>query len=360
MANNLNFWRLTLDTNPEDCNLHCIMCEEHSPYSDFKQKLFEKLHIKRREMPEEWLEPIFQQAKQLGIREIIPSTMGEPLLYRHIDTLFSLAYKYNIRINLTTNGTFPRRSARQWAKIIVPITVDTKFSVNGATAGTAEKIMLNLDFEKQIQNIKDFITIRDQYYQKTGWYSRISFQLTFMRSNMHELPDIIKLAASLGVDRIKGHHLWVHFPQIADQSFRCCPEAIKEWNRIVQLAYEAAEKYRRPDGSKILLEQIYPLTENQTNSVPEDYECPFLGRELWISATGKISPCCAPDNLRDQLGHFGNIQNQSLIDVVNSSQYQQLIKNYKQHPVCQNCVMRKPKEEIERYFANLTKINQKT
>ena len=26
-------WRITFDTNPDDCNLHCIMCEDHWPYS---------------------------------------------------------------------------------------------------------------------------------------------------------------------------------------------------------------------------------------------------------------------------------------------------------------------------------------
>ena len=26
-------WRITFDTNPDDCNLNCVMCEEHSPYS---------------------------------------------------------------------------------------------------------------------------------------------------------------------------------------------------------------------------------------------------------------------------------------------------------------------------------------
>jgi len=27
---NQELWRVTIDTNPEDCNLKCIMCEEHS------------------------------------------------------------------------------------------------------------------------------------------------------------------------------------------------------------------------------------------------------------------------------------------------------------------------------------------
>jgi hypothetical protein len=47
----------------------------------------------------------------------------------------------------------------------------------------------------------------------------------------------------------------------------------------------------------VLLENIIPLTENENTEVPEHYECPFLTKELWISATGKVSPCCAPDNL---------------------------------------------------------------
>ncbi len=335
-------WRLTLDTNPEDCNLQCIMCEEHSEYSDFKQRLFEQTGIKRRVMPREWLENIFLQAKELGVREIIPSTMGEPLLYKYFDDILELAEKYNIKINLTTNGTFPRRSAKEWAEKIVPVTSDTKFSVNGATAQTAENIMKRLSFEHQMAGIKTFINVRDKYYSETGQYSRVSFQLTFMRNNMHELEDIIRMAAGMGVDRIKGHHLWTHFPEIEDLSFKCCPDAIEEWNRIVKRAYEAADKYRRPDGSKILLEQIYPLEHKETEEVPYEYECPFLGKELWISAMGKISPCCAPDELRNRLGDFGNIQNRRLMEVIQSPEYIHLKKTYKEHPVCKTCVMRKP------------------
>ncbi len=345
MKNKDLLWRLTLDTNPEDCNLHCIMCEEHSEYSDFKRKVFEKYGIKRRLMPKEWLEPIFKQAKELGIREIIPSTMGEPLLYQHFEHFIELCHKYNIKMNLTTNGTFPRKPAADWAKLIVPVTTDVKFSVNGATPEVAEKIMKGLNFDRQIQNIRYFIAVRDEFFKEEGQYCRVSFQLTFMRNNMHQLPDIIRLAAELGVDRIKGHHLWTHFRQIENLSFKCCKEAIEEWNSIVERAYNAVEKYRRPDGRKVLLEQIGYLQHQETKTVPYEYECPFLGRELWISATGKISPCCAPDELRSSLGDFGNIAKVSLFEVIKSEQYQNLIKNYKNHPVCKKCVMRKPRTE---------------
>ena len=88
MNKNKKLFRLTLDTNPEDCNLSCIMCEEHSEYSKFKEQLFETTGVKYRRMPKERIENIFIEAQKLGVQEIIPSTMGEPLLYKHIDLFF--------------------------------------------------------------------------------------------------------------------------------------------------------------------------------------------------------------------------------------------------------------------------------
>jgi wyosine [tRNA(Phe)-imidazoG37] synthetase (radical SAM superfamily) len=104
-----NLWRITIDTNPEDCNLKCIMCEEHSPYSDFIPTLFKETGVKRRRMKFATVEDIFLQAEKLGVKEIIPSTMGEPLLYKEFDKIFELAEQKNIKINLTTNGTFPKK-----------------------------------------------------------------------------------------------------------------------------------------------------------------------------------------------------------------------------------------------------------
>jgi glycosyltransferase involved in cell wall biosynthesis/MoaA/NifB/PqqE/SkfB family radical SAM enzyme len=341
--NDFKLWRITLDTNPEDCNLSCTMCEEHSPFSNY---IKEKLNGKHRRMPKEWLEPIFEQAKRIGVTEIIPSTMGEPLIYKHFAHFIELCYKYNIKMNLTTNGTFPKtteKSVTEWAKLIVPITTDVKISWNGATVKTAQEVMKGIDFEQTVSNVKEFIRVRDEHYEKTGYYCRVTFQLTFMQNNMHELSDIVKLAAQLGVDRVKGHHLWAHFDEIKQLSMKATPESILQWNEYVKQAYEAQEKYRKPNGEKVILENIIPLQMNESKEIPEDYECPFLEKELWISATGKISPCCAPDDLRNTLGDFGNIENTSIEEVLQSDNYQNLVKNYKKIDLCKTCNMRKPK-----------------
>jgi glycosyltransferase involved in cell wall biosynthesis/MoaA/NifB/PqqE/SkfB family radical SAM enzyme len=339
-----SLWRITLDTNPEDCNLQCIMCEEHSPYSNFIPNLFKETGVRRRRMEFDTVRNLFAQASELGVREIIPSTMGEPLLYKEFDQIFELANQYGIKINLTTNGTFPKKPVAEWARLIVPNTSDVKISWNGATKDTAERVMKDLDFDKAISNVKEFIRVRDAHFEATGVFCRVTFQLTFMQNNMHELADIIKLAASLGVDRVKGHQLWAHFEEIKDLSMKATDNSRKKWNRYVAEAYTAAEEFRKPNGEKVFLENILPLEEDTPQEVPESYECPFLRKEIWVSATGTYSPCCAPDNLRRSLGNFGTTATHTVKEVFRSPQYQNLVRNYKSIPLCQTCNMRKPKE----------------
>ena len=339
---NHDFWRITIDTNPEDCNLKCIMCEEHSPYSDFIPTLYRTTGVKRRRMPNQWLAQIFEQAAALGVREIIPSTMGEPLLYRGFEEIFKLSHQTGIKINLTTNGTFPKKSVMEWALLIVPNTTDVKISWNGATAATAAAVMHKIDFASCVDNVRRFVAVRDRVYADTGYYCRVTFQLTFMENNMHELADIVRLAASLGVDRVKGHQLWAHFAEIKELDFRRSVESVRRWNNYVTQAHAAAREVRRPNGEPVLLENITPLKEAAGGRVPEHYDCPFLGRELWVSATGKYSPCCAPDELRQRLGDFGNFQDRSVADVLASAAYRNLLMNYKSHDLCKTCTMRRP------------------
>jgi radical SAM protein with 4Fe4S-binding SPASM domain len=84
------------------------------------------------------------------------------------------------------------------------------------------------------------------------------------------------------------------------------------------------------------------ISERKSEECPENYECPFLRKELWISATGDISPCCAPDSLRKSLGSYGNIETLELADVFQSIDYKHLVRTYKSNPLCKTCNMRKP------------------
>jgi MoaA/NifB/PqqE/SkfB family radical SAM enzyme len=336
-------WRITFDTNPDDCNLHCIMCEEHSPFSTLQRERIQSGRPKRR-MDIALIRRILEEAQGTALREIIPSTMGEPLVYKHMDELLDLCMQYGVKLNLTTNGTFPGRGAQAWAERIVQVASDVKISWNGARKETQEAIMLGTRWERVLANVQTFIRVRDAYAAAGGNRCRVTFQLTFLETNVGELAAIVKLAAGLGVDRVKGHHLWAHFEEIKPLSMRRSPEAILRWNEAVQAAYEAVERYRLPNGKMVLLENIFPLKPGADVDIAPGAACPFLGREAWVSALGRFDPCCAPDAQRRTLGEFGNLQEQSLNEIWRSPAYQELLATYREHPLCQGCTMRRPEQ----------------
>jgi len=287
------------------------------------------------------LRKVVEEASRHGLREIIPSTMGEPLLYSEFDEILSLCREFNVRLNLTTNGTFPRRPVADWARLIVPVASDVKISWNGATARTAELIMKGARFDAVLENIRQFARVRDEIGSEGGNRCRLTLQMTFMESNSEELPDIIRLAASLGVERVKGHHLWVHFSETADLSMRRDSAAIQRWNSIVNRALDAADMYRLPSGEKVLLDNIFPL-DSSIEEIAPDAACPFLGKEAWVSAEGRFNPCCAPDALRRTLGEFGNLNDGSLMEIWTSPGYRNLQQSYLTRDLCRTCNMRRP------------------
>jgi MoaA/NifB/PqqE/SkfB family radical SAM enzyme len=333
-------WRITFDTNPDDCNLKCIMCEEHSIYSTC-QKNRREAGKPRRRMDIDLIRKVLSESKGTPLKEIIPSTMGEPLLYRHFEEIIELCKDYGVKLNLTTNGTFPKYGAKGWAEKIVPIASDVKISWNGASKKTSELIMIGSNFESRLQNVKDFIAVRDTIAHAGGNYCRVTFQLTFVEIGLREIPDVVKLAISLGVDRVKGHHLWVFTPEMEEQNMRRSPESIERWNRIAEEVLAIADNTPLANGKKILIENIYPLATTANKELIPDGKCPFLGKEAWVSATGRFGPCCAPDADRMTLGDFGNVQERKLSDIWTSKEYQYLQDNYLQYPVCQRCNMRK-------------------
>lgn len=334
-------WRITFDTNPDDCNLRCIMCEEHSPFSPL-QKLRRAEGRPRRRMDVAMIRQVVEETAGRGLREIIPSTMGEPLLYKDFDQIIDLCHEFGIKLNLTTNSTFPGRGVRAWAERIVAVTSDTKLSWNGAIAGTHEQIMPGTKWEQVLENARAFIEIRDAHAAAGGNRCRVTFQLTFLESNVHELADIVRLAVELGVDRVKGHHLWAHFGEIEELSMRRSPESITRWNKAVREARLVAQAHPLPNGEWIELDNIFELDAGVVTDLAPTGACPFLGQEAWVSAQGRFDPCCAPDAQRRTLGEFGNLQEQSFTSIWNGPAYQNLTRTYRSNALCIGCNMRKP------------------
>lgn len=334
-------WRITFDTNPDYCNYACVMCECFSPYS--KVKADKKARgIKPTVMPIATIRKVIEEAAGSPLREIIPSTMGEPLMYKYFDEIINLCHEFGLKLNLTTNGSFVIKGAKKWAELLVPVLSDIKISWNGATKETHEKIMKGSKWEDVTENLKTFLNVRDNYFNNTGKTCSVTLQLTFLEANLHEIYDLTKMAIEFGIDRVKGHHLWAHFEEIKSLSMRRSSDAIKRWNAEVEKIYALRDNMLLPNGKKIKLENFTILKAESIEDLAPGGVCPFLGKEAWINPEGKFSPCCAPDELRKQLGNFGNVNEVKLEEIWQGGLYKDLQKKYLNYDLCKTCNMRKP------------------
>lgn len=202
--------------------------------------------------------------------------------------------------------------------------------------------MRGTDWDQNLSNLGTFLSVRDEQRAAGRPACRVTLQLTFMEENLEELPAIIELANSLGVERVKGHHLWAHFSEIEPLGLKRSADSIKRWNSIARRCREAAGAANAKRGIPLFLENFEDLevraasSEEQRRAGP----CPFLGREAWVNAAGRFDPCCCPDQLRRTLGDFGNVSD-GLQRIWTSHNYAQLVTSYHNRQVCRTCNMRR-------------------
>ncbi len=316
-------WRITFITNPDKCNLHCKMCDTFSAENRHRLK-----NNHRPEMELSVIEKAISLLAPHGLEEIIPSTMGEPLLYSHFEELVDMCKKNNVKMNLTTNGTFPK-GVEFWAPKLLEVISDVKFSINGINPEINEKIMCGINTEKQLQNIKHYLKLRNQLGKK----STVSLQCTFMKSNLYELKNIILWAIENGIDRVKGHHLWKTSDSLDNEMLRT-KENAQLWNDVCRECNDVAK-------GKIKLENFVPIDLDEPDIDSNDTFCQFLGKELWIEYDGSYQICCCPSEVRKEFGDFGNINDLSPLEMWNGEQYRTFIENWGDSENCRKCNMRR-------------------
>ena len=295
---------LTLETTMV-CNLRCVMCQVfRSP------ETIQRAGVADSVMPLELFEKIAREAFPAA-KEMTPTVMGEPLLTPYLSRILEVLAEYSMKMNLVTSGMHlsPEISAR-----IIPHLRKIKVSFDGATKPTFEAIRRGAEFERVIENVRQFNTAR----QKLAPRERpiLAFQVTLMRRNIEELPTIVELAAELGVDEVIGLHVYVFDKDFESQSLLHHKELS---DTIIREAVEKA----KPLG-------VYPHFPAPFSREEDDLPsaemprgpprlCKFLWREVWVSHTGDVTPCCVPDR-----PVMGNLRTSTLAEIWNGPLYKEM------------------------------------
>ena len=326
-------WRVTFVTNPDDCNLACDMCPGHSPLGPGPRR-------PPRRLDPELVLAVLAEREGSPLREVVPSTMGEPLLWAGLDRLAAACQARGLSLNVTTNGTFPGRGPRAWARLLAPATRDLKVSWNGASAAVAERLMGGLRYEAALDALRAFLVERDAVAAAGGRRCRVSFQVTAQEENLAELPEVVRLAARLGVERVKLHHLQPRLPHLRARCLGRDGGAAARWNGAVRACLRAAGEAELPGGGRVLLENATELPPGGAAAAPRG-PCPFLGQEAWVLADGRFAPCPHPAAAEGELGEFGDLRRTALAEIWTGQALAGLRAGFLEHPVCRSCSFRR-------------------
>jgi radical SAM protein with 4Fe4S-binding SPASM domain len=291
---------------------------------------------------------------------------GEPFLNKTFIQKLTYLKGKSAYVDVTTNGTLLDRDTSY--KLIDAGLDQITFSLDGATPETFESIRKGAEFSRVLRNIEALSEIKKLRNTKTP-FMRINF--VGMKRNMAELPDIIKLAARLGVGEVVlsdlfppdyqlGRECLFFHPELAENSITDAKRAAKESgiNLITPSSFKKPEfSYEQ---TAVTGEDKEDTKEQNVDQVTEGFsdsnECAHTGffspgkirkkispcyepwQTLYVTCEGKVKPCCA------MVETFGDINRQRLEDIWNSEKYRLLRKTVNTESpafeACRTCLFR--------------------
>ncbi|MFC1730006.1 radical SAM protein [candidate division KSB1 bacterium] len=299
---------ITIEIDPSNaCNERCIWCcwEEH--------------RNDKTVMSWELIEKIIKDLAKVGVKGLIWTGGGEPLVNKHVPKGMELAKSLGMENGMFTNGILMTPNI---LPTIVKCCTWIRISLGAATAETFKKCHGTDDFNKIINNIKEFMKLKKELNKDIA----IGISMMVHPENYHELYDEAKMAKELGVDYFQGKPL----NQMGS-------EDMKWWNGKVIPLFKKAKDELEDDDFRILTAQytqdkygdegskfLSDITPSLEVAEEEKKKCYVHNFVTAITANGDVAFC---KNLRDRKEFIlGNLKTQTMEEIWNSDRRKELIK----------------------------------
>jgi len=210
---------------------------------------------------------LIDQAVASGVDGIAFSG-GEPLLRPDLPDLLTYSAR-QVKTLLSTNGTLLDRPT---AAGLVEQGVIVHISLDGATAAVHDAVRGQGTFERTWRGIAAL--------QRCGIGDQLALNVTFMRHNIHQVPEIIALAAERGISGVRF------------SSLQRMGRASEHWSELAPTPGQYAQAYHylyqqsAPGGMT-----ISPGLLGLELEPPEDGMWCGLGKMLLVDSQGDIYPC---------------------------------------------------------------------
>ncbi len=198
---------------------------------------------------------------------------GEPLLHDRIFDMIKIVKKTS-KVGFTTNGLLLKREVN---KKIVELEVDFVAVSFAGTTKEGHGSLKTSNLSRITENVKDLVKARGGLEKP-----HIIFTFLMSKTNVRELPDLVDLAADLGVNEVVVRNLDYVFDEATDKlrAFSCFHE--KDYLKLIDSISEA----RKRAIKRNIKFRPYPLVMEEIVMCDAN---PLKG--LVISAEGDLYPC---------------------------------------------------------------------
>lgn len=291
-----------------ECFLRCIMCPRTAHIDKWHSKAMDFSTFER-------ITKYFPLAEHVHLQG-----WGEPLLHKRIFEMIGIAKAAGCTVGFTTNGMLLRDEV---SRKIAALGVDIiGISIAGASSKVHGGVRVNSCFSKLIENIASMGRAKREMGSNKP---KIVLSFLMTKTNIHELPEAVKLAHSLEVNELVATNLDYPSTDLQDElKVFSCESVNEEYAALIKKSETLAKDLG-------LSFRSYPLKTEEVLMCelnPVSY--------VYISHDGLVSPCVYLNQTRSgtiprifcggeyevRRTTFGNVNEESLMDIWMKPEYQ--------------------------------------
>lgn len=273
-----------------------------------------------------------------GIAELHLQGLGEPLLHPRFFDLVAHAAGKGIRVTTNSNLTLlhPHLSERCITSGLAYLHV----SLDGAAAATYEHIRTGARFDRVVRNLEALLAARHRLRRTTPG---IGLVMVVMRTNLHEVPAMVRLAHGWGVDDLFVQHLCHDYGETDLPAHYRSMRAFVESESLEHANERLVDRHFEEAGREAArLSVRLRLPGRGRSARPAGTEggrrCHWPWRGLYLSYKGDAMPCCmvsTPDRI-----NFGNVTEQGVRPVWQGAAYRDFrrrLDSEEPPEICRSC-----------------------
>ncbi|MFO7370709.1 MAG: radical SAM protein [Bacteroidales bacterium] len=272
------------------CNLACTTCPREYDYGKAMDKGMIRMDQAKKIIDELW--PYLDSIGLTG--------MGETFLYNEIEELVHYIKTKNkgIIISISTNAQLPG-----FIEKMSPLVnyIDTiQVSIDGL-GDVYESIRKKADFNRLDENLRKLKSL----CKGTG--TDLMLNMVVTRENYFQMPALVGYAEEIGIDYLDFTLFNLASVTNTDRSYYSFYKS-QEFLKVIEELNEVVRQ-----AKQVMVTNKNFKTDNGFR------KCPFPWTHFYICWNGYVAPCCAKPFPKEL--HFGNVFDNSVINVLNSSSY---------------------------------------